>query len=313
MSRRAVIDVGTNSVKVLVADVTDGSVVPLWETGLQTRLGRGFYESHRLQPEPIAATADAVARFALHAREKGATRVRVVATSAVRDAVNGAELIAAIRHASGLTTEVIAGDTEALWGFLGVTTDPALSGRRLLIVDVGGGSTELILGRAGHVAYRQSFPLGSVRLHERFPTTDPPVPHDLVRVRTWLREFLHTEVEAGLLAAMSEFGRPERVLGVGGTTAILALMQAGTDVFDRGLVEQARFPTPLLTGLVEALWSESLEERRRRRGLPPERADVIPFGAVIYDVLMDRFELGELGVSTRGLRFGALLEDAGGR
>jgi exopolyphosphatase/guanosine-5'-triphosphate,3'-diphosphate pyrophosphatase len=312
MARRGVIDVGTNSVKVLVADVTDGSVIPVWETGLQTRLGRGFYESHRLQPEPIAATAHAVARFATQARELGVTQIRVVATSAVRDAVNGAELVAAILHASSLTTEVIPGDTEALWGFLGVTTDPELSGRRLLIVDVGGGSTELILGRAGHVAYRQSFPLGSVRLHQRFPSSDPPAPDELVRVRTWLQEFLQTEIEAGLSSSMAGFGRPERVLGVGGTTAILALMQAGTDAFDRGLVEQARFPMPILTGIVEALWSESLEERRRRRGLPPERADVIPFGAVIYEVLMQRFDLGELGVSTRGLRFGALLEDAGG-
>ncbi len=312
MARRAVIDVGTNSVKVLVADISGGSVIPVWETGQQTRLGRGFYESHRLQPEPIAATAEVVARFARHAGEHGAEQVRVVATSAVRDAVNREELIGAILQASGLLTEVITGDAEAHWGFLGVTTDPDLVGRRLLIVDVGGGSTELILGMAGRVAYRRSFPLGSVRLHERFPTGDPPAREELVRVRTWLRDFLDAEIAEGLGGAMTEFGRPERVLGVGGTTAILALMQAGVDGFDRGLVERARFPMSILREWVEALWVETLEERRRRRGLPPERADVIPFGAVIYEALMERFELGELGVSTRGLRFGALLEDPGG-
>jgi len=308
MTRRSVIDVGTNSVKVLVADVSGGVVTPLWETSEQTRLGRGFYDSHRLQAEPVAATARAVARFASEARNRGASRIRVVATSAARDAVNRDELLDAIRQVAALETEVISGELEAEWGFAGVGSSPELAGRRLMVIDVGGGSTELILGEGGHVVYRRSFPLGSVRLHERFPISDPPTPAELDAVREWMGTFLEVEVGPELRAVMNGFGQPERVLGVGGTTAILALMQAGTDQFDRDLVEQTRFPISSLSGWVESMWAETLEQRRRHRGLPPERADVILFGAVIYEALLVRFGWNELGVSTRGLRFGAMLE-----
>lgn len=310
MPLRSVIDVGTNSVKVLLAEVTAGIVTPVWETSEQTRLGRGFYETHRLQPEPIAATAVAVAAYAVEARARGAGTVRVVATSAARDAVNRDELLDAIRQTSGLRAEVISGEQEAEWGFRGVMTDPAYAGRCVLIIDVGGGSTEFILGRSGSLEYRHSFKLGSVRLHERFAPADPPAPGELVRLRDWLSGFLGQEIKPGLEAAMLRAGRPERVVGVGGTTAILALMEARTTKFDRELVESSRFEVSRLSGVLEALWSEPLAVRRTRVGLPPERADVIPFGVGIYESVLRVFGFPELGVSTRGLRYAALLEES---
>src|SRR5690242_8407946 len=123
-ARRAVIDVGTNSVKLLVADVSGREVQPLWEESKQTRLGRGFYETHRLQQEAIDATGKAVAQFSETARKFQANSVRVIATSAARDAVNGDELTSAIEKVSGLKMEIISGDQEAEWVFQGVTTDP---------------------------------------------------------------------------------------------------------------------------------------------------------------------------------------------
>lgn len=309
MPLRAVIDVGTNSVKVLLAEVTSGWVTPVWETSEQTRLGRGFYETHRLQPEPIAATATAVAAYAVEGRARGAVSVRVVATSAARDALNRDELLDAIRQSSGLHTEVISGEQEAEWGFRGVMTDPAYSGRPVLIIDVGGGSTEFILGRNGSLDYRQSFKLGSVRLHERFAPGDPPGTDALGRLRGWLDGFLREEIEPALGAAMLQAGRPERVVGVGGTTAILALMEARTAKFDRELVESARFEAGRLGAVLDVLWSEPLAVRRTRVGLPPERADVIPFGVAIYESVLRVFGFPELGVSTRGLRYAALLEE----
>jgi exopolyphosphatase/guanosine-5'-triphosphate,3'-diphosphate pyrophosphatase len=311
MPLRAVIDVGTNSVKILLAEVTGHSVTPLWETSEQTRLGRGFYETLRLQPEPIAATAAAIAGYASEARARGAVSVRVIATSAARDAVNRDELLEAIRQSSGLRTEVISGELEAEWGFRGVMTDPAYAGRPILIIDVGGGSTEFILGRTGSLDYRQSFKLGSVRLHERFPPADPPGPGELGRLREWLDGFLRDDVEPGLTSAMQRAGRPERVVGVGGTTAILALMEARVVKFDRELVESARFEGARLGAILEGLWNEPLAVRRTRVGLPPERADVIPFGAAIYEAVLRVFGFPELGVSTRGLRYAALLGEPG--
>ncbi len=294
--------------KVLLADVEAGVVTPLWETSEQTRLGRGFYETHRLQSEPIAATAAAVARFAGEARSRGAVHVRVVATSAARDAVNREDLLAAIRSASGLETEVISGEQEAEWGFRGVMTDPAYSNRPILIMDVGGGSTEFILGQRGQVTFRQSFKLGSVRLHERFQPSDPPSAPELATLRGWLDQFLKHEVVPGLTAAIAGGEAPERIVGVGGTTAILALMEAKAERFDRELVEKARFDRGRLASLLDELWMEPLPVRRQRVGLPPERADVIVFGTSIYDAALRVLDIAELGVSTRGLRYAALLD-----
>ena len=135
--RRAVIDVGTNSIKLLVADVRGRDVQPVHEESRQTRLGRGFYETHRLQPEPIARTAEAVWEFAEIAREKNADSIRVIATSAARDAVNPMDLTGSIFRASGLTTEIISGALEAEWVFRGRDDRPgtgaaaaAVAGRR---------------------------------------------------------------------------------------------------------------------------------------------------------------------------------------
>ena len=196
--RRAVIDVGTNSVKLLVADVALGEVRPVSEQSHQTRLGHAFYETHRLQPEAIDATAKAVADFAAMAREAQATSIRVIATSAAREAVNRDELTSAIEQASGLKVEVISGEQEAVLGFQGVTTDPQLAEGPLLLLDVGGGSTQFVFGRDGHAQFSHSFPLGSVRLLETMPCSDPPKPAELAACRQWLRSFLDKEVRPRL-------------------------------------------------------------------------------------------------------------------
>ncbi|HSY10136.1 MAG TPA: exopolyphosphatase, partial [Candidatus Dormibacteraeota bacterium] len=145
-ARRAVIDVGTNSIKLLVADVCGRDVQPVHEESRQTRLGKGFYETHRLQPESVAHTAAAVWEFAEIAREKSSATIRVIATSAARDALNPNDLTSAVERASGLKTEIISGAREAEWAFQGVATDTELAKQPLLLLDVGGGSTEFILG-----------------------------------------------------------------------------------------------------------------------------------------------------------------------
>jgi exopolyphosphatase/guanosine-5'-triphosphate,3'-diphosphate pyrophosphatase len=303
-----VIDVGTNSVKVLLADVSVRSVNPVLERSEQTRLGRGFYKTHRLQQGPIEATAQAVARFATLARENRAESIRVIATSAARDATNTDALLLAIHRASGLDTEVVSGEREALWGFEGVTTNPSLRGRRLLIVDVGGGSTEFILGCDEHIDFHQSFQIGSVRLLEQFHHSDPPTPEELKAVRSHVAEFLGREVGSRLRAFNQGANAPESVIGVGGTTSILALVREGRSDFDRQRIEATRFTRAELRALTEGLWSLSLADRRHLPGLPPERADVILTGAAIFEGVLEAVALPELGVSTRGLRFAAVMD-----
>lgn len=307
--RRAVIDIGTNSIKLLVGDVSDGLVTPVEELSEQTRLGAGFYATHQLQAVPIARTAGCVARFVALARDAEASSLRVIATSAARDARNLDDLLEAVRRSSGLRVEVISGEQEAEWVFRGVTSDPALHGRQLLILDVGGGSTEFILGDHGHHRFRQSFPIGSVRLLETLRPGDPPSLADLAGCRGSLHAFFEREVGPAMQSLLDEAARQDLTLvGTGGTTTILARIKHEMIGFDRTRLEGTRLSQQQVLEYMVQLWSLPLAQRKKLPGLPPNRADVIIMGVAIYEAVMQHFGLAELYVSTRGLRFGALLD-----
>ena len=306
--RRAVIDVGTNSIKLLVADVRGRDVQPVHEESRQTRLGKGFYETHRLQPETIAHTAEAVWEFAETAREKNADSIRVIATSAARDAVNPMDLTSSIFRASGLKTEIISGAREAEWAFRGVTTDPELATRPLLLLDVGGGSTEFILGHGEEKSFAHSFPLGTVRLMEQFPHCDPPPRAEFNACRDWLKHFLRAEIRPQLAPALKNESGEIRLVGTGGTTSILARIENKLDRFDREKIERTVLDFDQIVAHRKRLWRLPLEERKEIPGLPKLRADVILTGVLIYEMVMEEFGFQQLRVSTRGLRFAAVME-----
>ncbi len=312
--RRAVIDVGTNSVKLLVADVGGRDVRPVGEDSRQTRLGKGFYETNRLQPEAIARTAEAVQEFARVAREDKAASIRVIATSAARDALNANELTSAITRASGIKVEIITGDQEAEWAFQGVTTDTQLARTPLLLLDVGGGSTEFILGQGDKKHFAQSFPLGTVRLLEKFPHGDPPTRSELTACREWLKQFLQNEVRPKLEPALDRETklRPKageiQLVGTGGTASILARIDLKLERFDRDRIEDARLSRAQVKAHRKHLWTLPLEERKQIPGLPKLRADVILTGVIIYEAVMEEFGFQQLRVSTRGLRFAAVMD-----
>ncbi|HEY5909540.1 MAG TPA: hypothetical protein VJA21_02935 [Verrucomicrobiae bacterium] len=312
--RRAVIDVGTNSIKLLVADVATGKVRPVLEESRQTRLGQSFYQTNHLQPGRIAQTAEAVAQFATKARDHEAAFIRIIATSAAREAINSAQLVGAIEQVSGLKPEIISGEQEAVLAFRGVNTDPLLAGKPLLLLEVGGGSTQFILGHDERRDFLQSFPIGSVRLMEKFPHSDPPQPAELAACRSWIEGFVLHEVRPKLLPQIeaerglgAEGGRLQPV-ATGGTASILGCMEAKLHRFDRAALEAVRLSLDRICWHVENLWSRPLEQRREIIGLPQNRADVILTGAAIYEGVMRHFQFRELRLSTRGLRFGALLD-----
>ena len=309
-TRRAVIDIGTNSVKLLVADLEERAVLPIFEESEQTRLGRGFYETHHLQREAIDDTAAVVAEFARIARQRNPLSIRVIATSAARDATNKQELLDAIKSASGLDAEIISGEQEADLVYQGVRSDPALVGRRLLILDVGGGSSEFIIGQREHPEFVRSFPLGSVRLLENLRPSDPPLREEMERCRDYLHGFFAEHVCGVVGPALNPDREGTQLIGTGGAATILARMEYSLDKYRRHEIEGAVITLKSVRGWMEKLWSMPLRERKRIVGLPKRRADVILTGLAIYEAVLQEFGFSELRASTRGLRFAAVLPSA---
>jgi exopolyphosphatase/guanosine-5'-triphosphate,3'-diphosphate pyrophosphatase len=304
---RAVIDIGTNSVKLLVAELHGPEITPLIEDSEQTRLGQGFYETHRLRADNIETTALAVARFAGLARETGAESVMAFATSAARDAVNRIELEHSIHQIAHLKLRVISGEEEADWVFRGVTSDPSFKDQHLLVMDLGGGSTEFIFGMNDRCQFGQSFQLGTVRLLEKFMPSDPPHESERRACEQFIEQFLSHEVQRPLAPHLQ--GKSDvQFVATGGTANILARMHKKFDSWERTLIDRSAIALDAVHEIRDALWALPLAERKRLPGLPPKRADVMLMGAAVYSAVMKVFGFDQVRVSARGLRYTALLE-----
>ena len=301
----AVIDVGTNSVKLLVANVRGPAVEALYETSDQTRLGAGFYQSRMLRPDSIEATARAVGRFVEKARSLGASRIVCVGTSAARDASNSEALAYALWTRAGMELRVLTGDEEAELAFEGVLSDSRLDGRVHLAADVGGGSTELILGDRTKVLARQSFPLGAVRLAEQFPMPESPSPEDYARCRAFVGGFIKGQMAPFLESERgAQLTNLQTIISACGTSTILARMHLQVQEYDRDRLDGCRIESSALEQLNSQLWNSSLTSRRQIIGLPADRADIMPFGTLIFDCILGMLGASYLIVSLRGLRFG---------
>jgi exopolyphosphatase/guanosine-5'-triphosphate,3'-diphosphate pyrophosphatase len=243
-------------VKLLVADVSR-SVKPVLKLSRQMRLGEGAFRTRRLRPEAIARTVDAVAQFAAKAAALRPATIRVIATSAARESFNGHELIEAIRRAAGLEVEIISGEQEADYVFHGVTSDPAIGSQPVLIVDVGGGSTEWVFGERAAIYFRKSTRLGTSRLLELHPPGDPPAPATLVQFRSTVSQFVRAEVLPSLQPVLRRFcGRPVRLVGLGGALQTLAQLSSAP--------KSARTGKCHSVGRMQLV--EQIEERFHERG-----------------------------------------------
>lgn len=286
--RRAVIDIGTNTVKLLVADVRQGQVVTVLFKDRTTRLGERVDERSQLLPAAIARTIQAVNEFRAEAKSLGATDIIALTTSASRDAANRDEFLDGVRQTCGLEVELISGEREAELIFRGVSSDPEWSGEPILVVDVGGGSAEFIQGRAGRMELFHSLPLGALRLTEKFGEGR------FGELCDHLRSTL-----GPALARYEAMGR--RVICTGGTITTIARML-------HRAVDHATISHESLGSLLHRLEAMSVAERKKVDGLPPERADIIVAGGAVFLVVMAVLDADELTVSVRSLRYGALVE-----
>ena len=194
-------------------------------------------------------------------------------------------------------------------GVPGVTAHSDLAQTPLLLLDVGGGSTEFILGSKGEKHFAESLPLGTVRLLEKFPHGDPPTRAEYEKCRDWIKNFLHEQVRPKLEPMLrSQNYQGAQLAGTGGTVSILARVEKKLDRFDRDKIEQTVLSLDRIAAHRKNLWRLPLAQRKEIVGLPKLRADVILTGVLIYEIVMQEFGFDRLRISTRGLRFAAMMD-----
>jgi exopolyphosphatase/guanosine-5'-triphosphate,3'-diphosphate pyrophosphatase len=298
--RFAAIDVGTNTVLLTVAERRGAELAPVVERAEITRLGRGVDASGRLDPAGIRETVAVLAAYAGEARALGAEIVACVATSAARDAGNGAEFFEAARRAAGLAPEVISGDEEARLVYASAWRDFG-GACPLAVLDVGGGSTEFTVGDGPAPRARTSLQVGAVRLTERHVRGDPTTAAEVEALRRAAREALQpvaTMAAAGLGQA--------RLVGVAGTVTTLAAVEQALPAYDAERVHGATLTLASADALVARLAALTVRERAALPGMEPKRADVILAGAIIVVEALRTAGFDRLTVSDRGVRWGLL-------
>jgi exopolyphosphatase / guanosine-5'-triphosphate,3'-diphosphate pyrophosphatase len=295
----AALDVGSNTVLMLVADCgADAKPRVVVEMSRITRLGRGVDASGHLDSESAARTLDTIAEFVDKARALGVQKIIGVATAALRDASDGAHFIRGVKQRTGVMLELITGQTEAQLSYLSTREGLGLSAAdKLLIVDIGGGSTELSRAEPDRALEVVSLQLGSVRLTERFIHHDPPTASET--------EFLR----AGVDQALDQLGwhyRPARMVGIAGTVTTLCAISLRLERYRPELVHGSRLGAAEIARLTGLLGSMPLERRKQLPGMEPGRADVLFAGAIILARVMNSFGCGEVIVSDQGVRWGLI-------
>ena len=297
--RLAAIDIGTNSVLLLIAEVNAGGLTALVDRSTITRLGEGVDATGQLAPAAMDRTASCLTAYAEVIAGHGVTRVGAVATSAMRDARGGDAFLDRAEAIVGVRPEVISGRDEALFTFAGALSGLTLAGP-VSVFDVGGGSTEIILGEAGtdegppRIDEAVSLNVGAVRLTERHLPSDPPLEDELAA--------LAADAGAVLATGPAMAGRP--LVGVGGTVTTVAAIVGAVDPYDSARVHGARLSRTELEHTRKRLAALPLAQRHAIQGLPKKRADVIVAGTALVELLAARAEASELVVSDRGVRWG---------
>jgi exopolyphosphatase/guanosine-5'-triphosphate,3'-diphosphate pyrophosphatase len=293
-----VIDVGTNSARLLVADVAGGRVAPVERRSTVTRLGRGVDLSGRLSAEAIEDACAAIAPYIEALRELEAETVDAIATSAVRDAGNGSAFVAELRERFALSARVLDGEEEARLTYLGATSEHVPT-EPTLVVDIGGGSTELIVGTGEEISFHASLQAGVVRHTERHIASDPPTPVELEALATDIRGLIESAVPPGLTAAAG--------IAVAGTPNSLAAIELELVPFDPLRVEGHVLTLPAIQRMLSRLASAPLSQRVEIPGLHPDRAPTIVGGVVILIEAMRAFGLERITASEHDILYGAAI------
>ena len=305
--RLAAVDIGTNSVRLLVAEIgAEGALQTLERRMHITRLGQGVDASRRLAPEAIERTLAVLREYRTVISELGVERVRATATSAARDAVNRDDFFGAGREALGAELELLPGEEEAALSFQGATRDVAEPGP-YLVIDIGGGSTEFVVGTT-EPAGLVSVDIGCVRITEQFLHSDPPAPEELSQAVSVVRDHL-----ADVKRTIPGIAEVATVIGLAGTVTTVAAVELGLAAYDPERIHHFRLARGAVEDVFRTLATEPAAQRRYNPGLEAERVDVIVGGAIVLASVMRSFEIKEMMVSEADILDGLVLSQVSAR
>lgn len=297
--RMAVIDIGSNSTRLLVADVADGRITPLERQSRVTRLGRGVDLSGQLSAEAIEAACEAIADYVAICEEASVGLVDAIATSAVRDASNGDAFVAELRERFALSARVLDGEEEARLTYLGATSERPPT-EPTLVIDIGGGSTELVVGHDERIDFHASLQAGVVRHTERHIASDPPTTEEL--------EALAADAKTTIEEAVGRSeARATAGIAVAGVPTSLSAVDLELDPYDSERVHGHVLTLPTIQRLLSGFASSPLAERVEIVGLHPDRAPTIIAGVVILIECMRAFGLDRIEASEHDILYGAAL------
>lgn len=303
--RRAVIDIGTNTILLLAAEVRpDGSIRVLTDEHRIARLGKGIDAGRRFTDEAFRRAEEALTAYRRRCDELGVEAITAVGTSALRDARNTPDLSARIEAAAGLRIEVLSGEDEALWTYRGGLHGLAPNERGDTVIDIGGGSTEIVTGSGSAVTLQRSFDIGSVRLTERFLRTSPPTPGDLEAARRFVEDVLPSGYRPSVHGT--------RLVGVAGTVTTLAALHLDLTEYAPAAVHGHTVTMEEVRETFDGMRRMTLDDLRRMPPMAPGREDIILAGMLILFAVMERYGFDAVTASDRGLRYGILMRDAGG-
>jgi len=288
MMIKGVIDMGTNSMRLAVAEVENGKLTMLGQKVLYPRMGEGMGKEHRIQALPLERNAEAAVELLKQGHSWGAEVIHLTATSAVREAINKEEVCRYMEEKTGVKVEVLSGEQEAQLSYLGASEDFVQEGRTLAVLDIGGGSTELVYQSKGELC-RASVPVGAVALaEERLSWAE---------ARQMLQELVKMPLPQDIL-----------LVGVGGTHTCLASMEQELKEYDSKLVHGFQLKKTRAAYWLERLLPMTTEERLSIAGITPQRVDILPSGTWIVLQMMEMLQQETITVSDKGLVYGLLLK-----
>ena len=310
------IDIGTNSVRLLLAESEGHTIVKSKKYVTTTRLGSYINQDSIISEEGIEKTVEAIKEFGEKIEEYGCDKIYCIGTAALRKSENRLEFKKMAKEVSGIDVEIIDGDREAILGYRGVTGGVELDKDKCLIIDIGGGSTEFIFGNSKEIYYKKSINIGALLLTKKYITTMPEIEKEFVNLKNYIDsevEKLYNEIRRSDMWVDSSDCQGIRLIGIGGTITQTSAIHQKLEEYSREKVHLSTVGIEDVSNQIKMISELNLEDRMKIKGIAPKRAEIILTGELILKSIMEKFKFNEITVSEYDNLEGLVLEDISGR